>query len=71
MHLALNNRFLRVIHFGVQPQPPTFDHLVDSYRNTISECAMGFKYEKFSLKLARVKKSLHPKGRRQVFLPVG
>jgi len=32
--------------------------LVDSYRNTISEWAVGFRYENFTLKLARGKKSL-------------
>jgi hypothetical protein len=36
----------------------TFNHLVDSYRNTISEWAMGFRYGNFTLKLAREKKSI-------------
>ena len=36
----------------------TFHHLVDSYRNTISEWAVGFRYRNFTLKLARGKKSL-------------
>ena len=31
----------------------TFNHLVDSYRNTISELAMGFRYVNLTLKLAR------------------
>jgi hypothetical protein len=30
-----------------------FNHLVDSYRNTISEWAVGFRYGNFTLKLAR------------------
>jgi hypothetical protein len=42
----------------------TFNHLVDSYRNTISKWAVGFRYKNFTLKLARGKKSLPPKGRR-------
>ena len=29
----------------------TFNHLVDSYRNTISEWAVGFRYGNFTLKL--------------------
>jgi hypothetical protein len=33
----------------------TFHHLVDSYRNTISKWALGFKYGNFTLKLARGK----------------
>ena len=53
----------------------TFNHLVDSYRNTISERAMGFRYGNFTLKLARGKKSLASRGPtalgRQAFLPVG
>ena len=36
----------------------TFNHLFDSYRNTISEWAVGFRYGNFTLKLARGKKSL-------------
>ena len=52
----------------------TFHHLVDSYRNTISEWAMGFRYGNFTLKLAREKKSLASRGPtalgRQAFLPV-
>ena len=32
--------------------------MVDSYRNTISEWAVGFRYGNFTLKLARGKKSL-------------
>jgi hypothetical protein len=36
----------------------TFNHLVVSYRNTISEWAVGFGYGNFTLKLARGKKSL-------------
>jgi hypothetical protein len=31
----------------------TFNHLVDSYRNTISEWAVGFRHGNFTLKLAR------------------
>jgi hypothetical protein len=31
----------------------TSHHLVDSYRNTISEWAVGFRYQNFTLKLAR------------------
>ena len=31
----------------------TFHHLVDSYRNTISEWTVGFRYGNFTLKLAR------------------
>ena len=53
----------------------TFHHLVDSYRNTISEWAVGFRYGNFTLKLARGKKSLASRGPtalgRQAFLPVG
>jgi hypothetical protein len=53
----------------------TFNHLVDSYRNTISEWAVGFSYGNFTLKLARGKKSLASRGPtalgRQAFLPVG
>ena len=49
--------------------------LVNSYRNTISEWAMGFRYGNFTLKLARGKKSLAFRGPtalgRQAFLPVG
>ena len=36
----------------------TFNHLVDSYRNTIVEWAMGFSYGNFTLKLARGKPCL-------------
>jgi hypothetical protein len=36
----------------------TFNHLVDSYRNTISEWAVGFRYRNFTLKSA-----LGPKAR--------
>jgi hypothetical protein len=36
----------------------TFDHLVDSYRNTISSLAAGFRYGNYTLKLACGKKSL-------------
>jgi hypothetical protein len=53
----------------------TFNHLVDSYRNTISKWAVCFRYGKFTLKLARGKKSLtshEPMALgRQAFLPVG
>jgi hypothetical protein len=53
----------------------TFNHLVDSYRNTISEWAVGFSYGNCTLKLARGKKSLASRGptalARQAFLPVG
>ena len=35
-----------------------FNHLVNSYKNTISEWAVGFRYENFTLKLARGYKSL-------------
>ena len=31
----------------------TFHHLVDSYRNTISEWAMGFRHGNFASKLVR------------------
>ena len=48
---------------------------IDSYRNKISEWAMGFRYGNFTLKLARGKKSLASRGPtalgRQAFLPVG
>ena len=37
-------------------------HLVDSYRNTISKWAVGFRYGNFTLKLARGKKSLASRG---------
>jgi hypothetical protein len=51
------------------------NHLVDSYRNTISEWAVGFRYGNFTLKLALGKKSLASHGPtahgRQAFLPVG
>ena len=40
----------------------TFNHLVDSYKNTISEWAMGFRYENFTLKLPHGKKVLPPAG---------
>ena len=40
----------------------TFHHLVDSYRNTISEWAVCFRYGNFTLKLAREKKSLASRG---------
>ena len=40
----------------------TFYHLVDSYRNTITEWAVGFRYGNFTLKLARGKKSLASRG---------
>jgi hypothetical protein len=40
----------------------TFNHLVDSYRNTISKWAMGFRYGNFTFKLARGKKSLASRG---------
>jgi hypothetical protein len=40
----------------------TFHHLVDSYRNTISEWALGFCYGNFTLKLASGKKSLASRG---------
>ena len=36
----------------------TFHHLDDSYRNTISEWAVGFRYGNFTLKLACGKKNL-------------
>ena len=36
----------------------TFHHLFDSYRNTISKWAVGFRYGNFTLKLARGKRSL-------------
>ena len=53
----------------------TFHHLVDSYRNTIYEWAVGFRYGNFTLKLARGKKSLASRGPTalgsQDFLPVG
>ena len=52
-----------------------FNQLVDSYRNTISEWALGFRYGNFTLKLGRGKKSLASRGPmalgRQSFLPVG
>ena len=50
----------------------TFNHLVDSYRNKISEWAVGFRYGNFTWKLARGKKSLASRGPtalgRQAFL---
>ena len=55
----------------------TFNHLVDSYRNTISELAVGFRYGYLTLKLAGRKKSLvscvcEPMALgSQDFLPVG
>ena len=53
----------------------TFNHLVDSYRNTLSKWAVGFRYENFTLKLARWKKRLASCGPtvlgRQYFLRVG
>ena len=36
----------------------TFHHLVDSYRNTISKWAVGFRYQNFTSKLAHGNKSL-------------
>ena len=49
--------------------------LDDSYRNTISELVVGFRYENFTLKLTRGKKCLASCGPtilgRQAFLPVG
>ena len=39
-----------------------FHHLVDSYRNTISEWTVDFRYGNFTLKLARGKKSLASRG---------
>ena len=36
----------------------TFNHLDDSYRNAISEWAVGFRYGNFTFKLARGKKNL-------------
>ena len=53
----------------------TLNHLVDSYSNTITKWAVGFRYGNFTLKLARGRKSLAFRGPtalgRQDFLPVG
>ena len=60
----------------------TFHHLVDSYRNTISEWAVAFRYGNFfipwvekTLKLARGKEKLTSRGPtalgKKAFLPVG
>ena len=40
----------------------TFNHLVDSYRNTISEWAVGFRYQNFTSKFAHGNKSLASSG---------
>jgi hypothetical protein len=40
----------------------TFNHMVDSYRNTISKWTVGFRYGNFTLKLAHGKKSLASRG---------
>ena len=52
----------------------TFHNLVDSYRNTITEGAVGVRYGNFTLKLAQRKKSLAYSGPavlgRQAFLPI-
>jgi hypothetical protein len=45
--------------------------LVDSYRNTISEWAVGFRYGNFTLKLARGKKSFFLEVKKFPYLKLG
>jgi hypothetical protein len=51
----------------------TFNYLVDSYRNTISEWAVDFRYGNFTLKSVHGKKSIASSGLifggKEIFIP--